>query len=308
MRESTALTGYRHPLPAPLLPLLHALRTLLPFPGEIASVLILVGLATVTLMMCRRAAPRPAAQQPTGPREYPSAPHAAVPRPRHPRPAARPLPPIRPLPALDALADAIGAATELGRPVHITTGVEDARSPQTIAAFPVVRRAAELCARYGTPLICTSSDPTVQAVNEEVVRHGYARAGYPERYNPDDVRYLSDSQFAYAGAVTGIFRRQRPAVNVMVGAFNAEAMVLIEAGAEVGALQIGATANIYQLPFIVAGCDYALIAEEMFAAAARLTGDPLQHASVVAQDWAKVALIATVLAGAAMALLAGGPR
>ena len=215
----------------------------------------------------------------------------------------RALPPVRSLPGLAALEDAVGRATELGRPVHLTEGIEDARSPQTIAAFGVLRHTAALDARYRTPLIVTSADPTVQAVNEAVVRRACIEAGAPERYNPDDIRYLSDSQFAYAGGITGIFRRERPAANILVGAFNAEAMVLIEAGAEAGALQIGATANTYQLPFFVAGCDYALIAEEVFAAAAILSGDRSQHAALVAQDWAKVALIALILAGALAAIL-----
>ncbi len=264
--------------PAPTIHILHALFALFPYRGELESLAILVGMATLTLAMVRRAA------------------RGAI------------LPPIRALPALEALDDAVGEAAELGRPVHVTTGVEDARSPQTIAAFPVLRHTAERSALYGTQIVCTSSDPTVQAVNEEVVRQGFARAGHPEGFQPDDVRYLSDSQFAYAGAITGIFRRERPAVNVMVGAFNAEAMVLIEAGAEAGARQIGATSNIYQIPFIVAGCDHALIGEEMFAGAALLTGDRLQHASLVAQDGAKVALMAVVAVGSILAALGGLPR
>ncbi len=264
--------------PASSAHILHALVALFPYRGELESLAILVGMAALTLALVRRAS------------------------------RGAPLPPIRALPALEALDDAVDEAAELGRPVHVTTGVEDARSPQTVAAFPVLRHAAERSALYGTPLVCTSSDPTVQAVNEEVVRQGFARAGHPEGFRPDDVRYLSDSQFAYAGAITGIFRRERPAVNVMVGAFNAEAMVLIEAGAEAGARQIGATANIYQIPFIVAGCDHALIGEEMFAAAALLTGDRLQHASLVAQDGAKVALIAVVAVGSMLAALGGLAR
>ncbi len=174
----------------------------------------------------------------------------------------------------------------------------------TVSAFQVLRHTARLCARYRTPLIATSSDPTVQAVNEAVVRRAYADAGVPERHNPDDVRYLSDSQFAYAGAITGIFRRERPAANVLFGAFNAEAMVLIEAGAEAGALQVGATANTYQLPFFVAGCDHALIGEEMFAASAALSGDRDQHAAIVAQDWAKIAILAVIVVGAMVGMVA----
>jgi hypothetical protein len=252
---------------------LEAVAGRFPFPGELPSLVLLVGLATLTLGLTAWGT----------------------------RGGSLPAP--RPLRALQTMEAAIDAATELGRPVHLTTGVEDARSPQTIAAFPFLRTATARAAACGTRLICTSADATVQAVNEEVVREGCVRAGHPEAFNPDDVRYLSDSPFAYAAAVTGIFRRERPAVNVMVGAFNAETMVLIEAGAEAGARQIGATANIYQIPFVAAGCDEALIGEELFAAAAQLTGDPRQRAALVAQDAAKLALLALIGLGSGLSLL-----
>ena len=39
---------------------------------------------------------------------------------------------------------------------------------------------------------------TVSAA-EEVVKQAHAEVGQPDTYNPDNIRYLSDAQFAFAG-------------------------------------------------------------------------------------------------------------
>jgi hypothetical protein len=219
--------------------------------------------------------------------------------------SGRPVPRIRPLASLEAMDEAVGRATEMGRPVHMTSGIGTVASPQVIASFPVLQHLARSAARLGTRLVATSADVVTYAVQEEVVRQGYLEAGRPHRFRPEDVRFLTDSQFAYAAGVTGIFRRERPAANVLYGSFAAEAMVLIEAGAEAGALQIAGTADLYQLPFFVAGCDWTLIGEEMYAASAYLSRDPVLVGTVVGQDWAKLLIVGLLLAGVVLANVVG---
>ncbi len=96
--------------------------------------------------------------------------------------------------------------------------------------------------------------------------------------------YVSGSQFAWASGVIGWFARNRPAANIMVGAFWAESMMLAESAGRVGALQIGGTARLYQLPFFAAVCDYVIIGEELFAASAYITRDPVLITSIATQD------------------------
>lgn len=216
-----------------------------------------------------------------------------------------PLPQIRPLPALEAMDEAVGRATEMGRPVHFTSGIGSITSPPVMASFPVLQHVARAAARLDTRIIATSADTVVYAIQEEVVRQAFVDAGRLQRFRPEDIRFLTDSQFAYAAGVMGIFRREKPAANVLYGNFAAEAMVLLEAGAEAGAVQIAGTSDLYQLPFFVAACDWTLIGEEMFAASAYLARDPVLVGTVVAQDWVKLAIAGLVVIGVALTQLLG---
>ena len=60
------------------------------------------------------------------------------------------VPQIRRLPALDAIEEAVGRATEVGRPVHFSPGIIELtheRSAQTLAGLSVLSYVAKLCAR-----------------------------------------------------------------------------------------------------------------------------------------------------------------
>ena len=65
-------------------------------------------------------------------------------------------------------------------------------------------------------------------------------------------------------------------------------MIFAEVGAIAGAIQIAGTANTHQIPFFVAACDYCLIGEELYAASAYLTREPILVGSLIAQDWGKM--------------------
>ncbi|HEY3314749.1 MAG TPA: DUF6754 domain-containing protein [Bacillota bacterium] len=204
---------------------------------------------------------------------------------------------IRKIPGLEAVEEAVGRATEMGRPVHMTYGLGDIDDASTFAFWGMLGHVARLCARYETRLLQTNNNYLVMAINEEVIRQAYAESGRPDAYRPEDVRFLSPWQFGYASAVLGIFQRERPAANIMIGTFLAESLIFAEAGHAVGAVQIAGTANTSQLPFFMAACDFCLLGEEIYAASAYLSRDPVLTGSVVGQDLAKIFLLGLVILG-----------
>lgn len=222
--------------------------------------------------------------------------------------AGLPIPPIREIAGLEAIDEAIGRATEMGRPVHFIPGLQDPTYPQTIASFAVSAYVGKTAARYDTRLIYTNNDAYSYTIVEEILRQSYLEAGRPDAFNPDDVRVLSMGnygQFSYTAAAFSLIERERPAAQILFGPFWAESIMLIEAGALAGAIQIGATANTHQLPFFVAACDYSLIGEEMYAASAYLSKEPVLTGTVVGQDWAKIAMFAVIVLGAIIAQFQG---
>lgn len=207
---------------------------------------------------------------------------------------------IRKLAPVEALDEAIGRATEMGRPVLYVPGIEEVENIQTIASMLILERVAEKTASFGVRLEVPTRTPFVLAIADEVVRNGCLEAGRPDAYRPDSVRYISQEQFAYCAGVNGIILRDRPAANLYLGTFYAESLIFAETGFAAGSIQIAGTAEVTQLPFFIAACDYTLIGEEFYAASAYLSRDPSLLSTIRAADWTKVALVASLLVGAVL--------
>ena len=204
---------------------------------------------------------------------------------------------IRNIPGLDAIEEALGRATEMGKPVLYVPGIDDATNIQTIYSMIILNHVAKRVAQYETPLIVPVGKSIVVPLAEESVKSGYNSAGRPDAYQSTNVRYLSDEQFAFTAAVNGIMNRERPAAIIYLGSFFAESLVLAETGISTGAIQIAGTANIHQLPFFVVACDYALVGEEFYAATAYLAREPGLVGTLKATDVMKAVLMLTILLG-----------
>ncbi len=218
--------------------------------------------------------------------------------------AGLPVRDIRRIAGLEAIDEALGRATEMGRPVHYTPGMSSFGA-QMYAGLAVLSYVAKMAAEYDTKLIVTTRRPQIHPVATEIVKQSYLEAGRPDAFNQDDIRFLSSGQFSYTAAVIGMFQRERPAANLMIGYWMAESLVLAEAGAQAGCLQIAADTNIYQIHFFIATCDYTLIGEELYAASAYLSKDPMLVGTIVAQDTMKMVIGALVIIGSIWATLKG---
>ncbi|HCX78305.1 MAG TPA: hypothetical protein DG577_02720, partial [Firmicutes bacterium] len=84
---------------------------------------------------------------------------------------------------------------------------------------------------------------------------------------------------------------------IMMGAFWAESLIFAEGGFAAGSIQVAGTANTHQLPFFIAACDYCLIGEELFAAGAYLSQDPMQVAGIKVQDLGKIVAVLLIIIG-----------
>jgi len=204
---------------------------------------------------------------------------------------------VRPLAGIEAVDDAIGRATEMGRPILYILGLGTADQVATIASFNVLSRVAKRVAEYQTPIIVPCYEPIVMAVAQEVVKSAYLDAGRPDDYKEESVFYVTYYQFAYVAAVNGIMLREKPATNIYMGKFFAESLLLAETGSLAGSIQIAGTDEIAQIPFFIVACDYTLIGEELYAASAYLGREPILLGSLKAQDWAKAGVIIIALAG-----------
>ena len=204
---------------------------------------------------------------------------------------------VRKIAGLEAIDEAVGRATEMGRPVLFVTGIQDINEIQTLAGLTVLSRVAKTAAEYGAQIEVPTCRSLVMAAARETVESAYLAAGAPDAYQPDKIHYLTDEQFAFVAGVTGYMVREEPAACIYMGGFYAESLILAETGNFIGAIQVAGTAMPSQLPFFVASCDYTLIGEEFFAASAYLSGDPLQIGSLKGQDYGKFVSVLILVIG-----------
>ena len=202
---------------------------------------------------------------------------------------------IRKIAGLEAVDEAIGRATEMGKPILYLNGMSDLGSLSTIAALNILGRVSRRVANYESQLTVPCRDPVVLTVAQEIVKQGYADAGRPDAYNEDNIFFLTSDQFSYAAAVSGIMMRDKPSANFFMGYYYAESLILAETGASTGAIQIAATDSTTQLPFFITTCDYTLIGEELYASSAYLSREPLLLGSLKGQDLGKAFMMIVLL-------------
>jgi len=208
---------------------------------------------------------------------------------------------VRKIAGIDAVDEAVGRATEMGKKIYFVPGIQDMNDVQTIAGIAILGRVARLAAEYDTWLEVPVSKAMVMATARESMKEAYTSVGRPDAFHEAQVHYLTDDQFGYAAAIDGMVVREKPATIFYMGAFFAESLILAETGNSVGAIQIAGTAQPAQLPFFVAACDYTLIGEELFAASAYLSREPRQLGSLKGQDVGKAIFLLAIIIGVLLA-------
>ena len=203
---------------------------------------------------------------------------------------------MRPIEAMRHIDEAVGRCAEMGVPAHFTAGqglIQDSYcTAQVVAGLSILGVIAESCAKRGVKLIVTTPDAGRMPIEESIVRNAYIMQGVPEYWKPDLIRYTGWDQFAYAtGAVTNILR-EKCAANFCFGYFYAEALYISEVGTQAGILQMAGPVYTFILT-----CDYFVIGEELMAAGAYASNDPLLVGAIVAQDITKSWIIALMVLG-----------
>lgn len=196
---------------------------------------------------------------------------------------------------MDAMEEAVGRAAEMGRPIHFTPGwaeLTQLEASAMIAGIIIMGYVARIAARLGTRIITTCAKVTVYPLCVETVRQAF------EVENKSDMFRLEDQMFlALDSTALGVMEREKIAANFLIGAFWASSLTLAEGGARVGAIGIGGCTTMHNIAFLVACMDYCLIGEEVFAASAYITKDPVQTSTVAGQDYIKIIILVLLVLG-----------
>jgi len=204
----------------------------------------------------------------------------------------------RSLPALDAIPEAIGRAEEMGRPVHYTPGYEwlsGSRGTHSQIGMVIGSYVTRICAKLGTKITWSVSGDLLP-IAREIYRNAFIAEQRPDE--EIDVRYHPRGAGPFGTGCIEVMTSEKSATNMMFGGFGSEFPIVAEGGFRAGAFQIGGCSNPTMTPLVVAACDYSMIGEENFAAAAILSEDSIQLAGIVALDILKVIIVSLVILGA----------
>ncbi len=209
-------------------------------------------------------------------------------------------PTLRPLPGFALLDGLVGQAVETGRTLHVsmgTKGIGEVSTADTMAGLMVLERLTEQAVATGLKLVVTVSDPSLLPIAQDTLRRAYEQRGYPQGYDPEDLRYIAPDAIAYATGVMGVLEREDVVANAMIGGFGDEFLLMGENGARRGIHQVGGASSPETLPFVYVSMDEALLGEEIYAGGAYLSSKPSHLGSLLAQDWLRSAIILAIILG-----------
>lgn len=208
---------------------------------------------------------------------------------------------IRPIAGLHEIDNAIGRATEMGRPMLYSMGNGGLSDVATLASLGILGLVAKKAAEYDTKLIVPCYNYIIMPIAQEIVREAHFAVGRPDSYDKNNIFFLTDMQFAYVAGFNGIMVRERAATNFFMGFFAAESLLMTETGNSIGAIQVAGTDAVTQIPFFITSCDYTLIGEELYAASAYLNREPMLLGTLKAQDYFKFIILSVIFVGAILA-------
>ena len=90
---------------------------------------------------------------------------------------------IRRIPGLNAIDEAVGRATEMGRPMMFSPGINALNLP-TLQALSILRHVTAIAAKYRTRVIVPTCDSVVYTIAEEISKDAYNSEGRPGAVQP----------------------------------------------------------------------------------------------------------------------------
>lgn len=209
---------------------------------------------------------------------------------------------VRRVPGLDAIEDAVGRSTEMGKPVVNSYGwAFGGFDYWTVAGLSILSYVADMCVKNDTRMIVPTGGSTgsfiVRPVAVDIVRLAYESQGKGDQFNENDMPFLSGSQFAMGTGFAGILLTERPGSMILTGGSAADAMMIAEVSNQVGAITITAPTYMGNVAAMACASDYIMIGEEVTAAGAYLSQEPAQLASIRTQDIYKFIAICLIAIG-----------
>jgi hypothetical protein len=144
-------------------------------------------------------------------------------------------------------------------------------------------------------LLSSVGHPELYPIVKEVVQTSFNVTGHPEDYIEADVLLMPE--YSYLAAVLGRITREHPAAHIQIGYFWGQDSVAVpEVAQGEGCFSVNG-GQIYALQYLIVLSDYVLIADELFAASAQISKDPVLIMDMAGLDVNKAIMIILIILG-----------
>lgn len=214
-------------------------------------------------------------------------------------------------PLFRTLPNEVGRAAEEGALIHITLGsgaLTGEEAMTSLAALEGLTALCDLAAAYDTPPIITTGDPTLYLLADDWMRRAYARLGNADRYRPGLVQFTAPTPVTYAAMAATYLYEKGVGTNVLLGVFEQEASLLMEASTRRASRTKGGTVSPLGLAALypALGPQELVLGEDLFAGGAEATQRSAFWAALSVQDLLRWLVILGMLGTAGLSLLGFG--
>jgi len=217
-------------------------------------------------------------------------------------------PKVRKVRGLDSIDMAIERAKEMGRPILYAGLNYGLRNSEVIASLNILGYVARRAAEIGVPLHVGVHHSTCLPAVKDVCETAARAVGKPEAFNPDNILWWSDSFVTYEQGLVEHATNVEPAAYFDFGYIQDENIVLpvYMAGQGIDCFCMAGCRQIQYTSSTLIGTDDWLLSEELYAAAAYVSGTKEAMGSIASADWLKLLAWILVIVGAIITL-AGSP-
>ena len=207
---------------------------------------------------------------------------------------------LRKLSFIEALPDAVDRAVESNLPIHCGAGeyayLSGMYAPMTVAGVHVLRYVSRLCFRKGARIMAdVAINPEAYALMDGIVREAAITEGHPDAYHREDIRWYGPTEAHWQIGLVGQVASEGVSSLILVGAITGMSIAALGAVRLGGGMILGGTARYYHNGTWAALADYSLFSDDIYAAGAIASDDPLIISSQAAGDYVKYALIVATI-------------
>lgn len=207
---------------------------------------------------------------------------------------------LREIPAFYYLRRAIGLSVEEGKRIHLALGwgnLFDEPYSSGLIGLNILERLTRVALFSDKPPMATSGDGGLMLLSQDTIRHSYRSYRLSDPKSVYEGQMIGVTPFSYAIATHPLIRDEKVSVNVLLGHFNSELGLILDASERQNNLSIGGSENLSAQAVFYGISNYPLIGEEVYAAGAYMGSNRMHKASIQVQDYFRWGIIFFILIG-----------